>query len=202
MSLDPQMHMAGGFVYGLSDLQFHLVGYLLILINIASHSGFSLYIKWLDSTRHYSVYTMSLYTNGMGIVFLLGLAFIAGDLPNNSITGLGQMSSSSVAILLCSGVAGWAISTAGFWANTLFSATAWTVQGALNKIPTLVLSVILFGTKLSAGMIAGTVITSIGGLAFPLTVIQLDKKKGPAYSKLKDEEPSTPTEKAGSARSV
>jgi len=168
------------------------------LINITSHSGFSLYIKWLDTTRNYSVYIMSLYTNGLSLIFTVALAFVAGDLPHKSITALGEMSTSSAWILICSGVGGWAISTAGFWANSLFSSTAWTVQSSLNKIPTMFLSVLLFGTKISLGMYIGLTITMLGGLAFPLTAIHLEQKDA-GYVKLSDEDPEPALEAAPSS---
>lgn len=185
----------GGGVYWANDMSFHLLGYLLIAVNVLSHSAFSVYTKYVDTQKNYGSFVMSLYNNGLSCFVLFIACFISSELPQTALTALPKLSSGDHVVLFFSCIVGWAMSVSGFLATSLFSATAWTIQGLLNKIPAMVLSIFLFDSEVSLGMWIGASITLLGGLFYPLTIMHLDeKRKTQGYEKLSNKDPDENTE--------
>jgi len=182
----------GGVVYWMHDREFNLTGYMIIVANIFAQSGFALYNKWLDKKKHYSVYTMSMYSNIIAVTVVVLFAFVSGELPNEAIDGLDKLTDGQNAILWLGGAGRWLFSVTGFWCNSLFSATAFTIQSTLNRVPTILFSAWLFESHITSGMIVGSTITIMGGLAYPLTMYYLEKKEDEEedlkYAKLAQEE--------------
>lgn len=174
----------GAGVYASSDLEFSKMGYVWLAINIVSHSAFALYVKWVDKAD-YNVLIMSLFNNLQTLIPLLICSFIWKELPHRSPQALAKLTKVQHLILWSSCVAGFCISVTGFYAQKLFSATAWTIQSNLNKIPTILLSVYFFHSKISWGAGLGAFILLMGGLVYSLTALHYSRKEKEEAQKLK-----------------
>lgn len=151
----------GSVVFGYYDLQFDAVGYFWIMVNAVSMSGYTLFVKYLSLKHKYTSFSMSFYNNVMSIVPLVFLIVWHGEL-HTALDALHVLSGGDLFAVVFSCCLGFCISFFGFKAQKTFSATAWITINNLNKIPAIVLGIVVFGDQFSAMSVLG-LLTSMGG---------------------------------------
>jgi len=112
-----------------------------------------------------SLWTPVLYTNTFSIIPALIVCLLAGELQPERLEHV-QLTPSSLLWLAVSCVIGIGISWAGFWCQSLVSATTYTVVGVMNKMLTVTVNVLIWDKHASPSGIAALVICLAGGTLY------------------------------------
>jgi len=139
-----------------------------------------------------SLWTPVLYVNTFSILPAVGVCILSGELTSpQKLPYLEQLDSVGLAWVLCSCAMGIGISWAGFWCQSLVSATTYTVVGVMNKMLTVTVNVLIFPDKHASPMgIAALCVCLLGGSLYqqsPLREEVLDRDRSyPEMRALRD----------------
>jgi len=145
--------------------QFNATGYCWVAINLIAMAGYSLYVKWFGLQNKCSANTMSTYNNMLSLPAMLVLVVLHAE-TFDVIDAFSSLSIWSRAIVLLSCLLGFLLSYFGFIAQDVFSPTAWVMINNLNKIPAIILGVVVFGDSLSSVGLCGLIVCVAGGFLF------------------------------------
>jgi len=100
-----------------------------------------------------SLWTPVLYTNSLSVIPAIAVGLIAGEFRQERLQAI-EMTPAAIFWLACSCVVGVCISWAGFWCQSLITATAYTVVGVMNKMLTVTVNVLIWDKHATSGGIA------------------------------------------------
>jgi len=109
-----------------------------------------------------SLWTPVLYTNTFSIIPALLVCTIAGELRISRLASV-EIDSAAIMWLLLSCAIGIGISWAGFWCQSLVSATTYTVVGVMNKMLTVTVNVLIWDKHASPSGIMALCFCLVGG---------------------------------------
>ena len=109
-----------------------------------------------------SLWTPVLYTNTFSIIPALLVCLIAGELKQSRLDSV-NIDGAAIGWLLLSCGIGIGISWAGFWCQSLVSATTYTVVGVMNKMLTVTVNVLIWDKHASPSGIAALCLCLLGG---------------------------------------
>jgi len=109
-----------------------------------------------------SLWTPVLYTNTFSIPPALFVGYLAGEFEEARLQAL-ELDSSGAFWLGVSCLVGVCISWAGFWCQSLITATAYTVVGVMNKMLTVTVNVLIWDKHASNSGIAALLVCLMGG---------------------------------------
>mmetsp|Transcript_3770 Transcript_3770/g.7782 ORF Transcript_3770/g.7782 Transcript_3770/m.7782 type:complete len:303 (-) Transcript_3770:239-1147(-) len=123
--------LGGAVYYGYKDINFHIVGYCWLAVNVFATSGYQVYVKRLVAVTKFNSSTMTYYNNTLCLPFL----FVGAQIENEfEYLGAFFATSGYVQILTwVSTVLGFAMSITGFLLNHEISATSIMVVNNSNK---------------------------------------------------------------------
>jgi len=123
------------------------------------------YGKFLvTSIKLKSLWTPVLYTNTFSLIPATIVGFIAGEFSQERLTHLWETFDSTACFwIMLSCVVGVCISWAGFWCQSLITATAYTVVGVMNKMLTVTVNVLIWDKHASPFGIGSLLICLVGG---------------------------------------
>lgn len=118
-----------------------------------------------------SLWTPVLYTNALSILPSLALALLSGEFDRlDAMHFHGAHGHRHLRVtcfwLLMSCFIGTAISWAGFWCQSLVSATTYTVVGVMNKMLTISLNVLIWDKHASGAGMASLSLCLVGGTLY------------------------------------
>mmetsp|Transcript_20348 Transcript_20348/g.34667 ORF Transcript_20348/g.34667 Transcript_20348/m.34667 type:complete len:353 (+) Transcript_20348:58-1116(+) len=114
--------------------------------------------------KHKSLWTPVLYTNTFSVIPALTVGLIAGELSHARLVSVfAQATSTGYIWLAVSCLIGISISWAGFWCQTVVTATAYSVVGVMNKMLTVTVNVLIWDKHASTAGIASLVLCLFGG---------------------------------------
>lgn len=164
--------MTSGAIYaGFNDLGFSAVGYMWMLLNCISTSGYVLYMRFASTTIKLPKFGMVFYNNLLSMFILSPLIIIMGELP--ALMDPEIMTPSFIVANVAAGFLGFYLNFASLWCVSSTSATTYAIFGSLNKVPITVLGFFLFDAALTTEGVWGVVIATAGGFLY-------------AYSKIKE----------------
>jgi len=109
-----------------------------------------------------SLWTPVLYTNTLSVIPALTVGIIAGEFHPERLQAI-EMTAPACFWLGLSCFVGVCISWAGFWCQSLITATAYTVVGVMNKMLTVTVNVLIWEKHATSSGIISLVICLIGG---------------------------------------
>eukprot|EP00322_Chrysochromulina_rotalis_P028641 CAMPEP_0115863430 /NCGR_PEP_ID=MMETSP0287-20121206/18685_1 /TAXON_ID=412157 /ORGANISM="Chrysochromulina rotalis, Strain UIO044" /LENGTH=318 /DNA_ID=CAMNT_0003317877 /DNA_START=45 /DNA_END=1001 /DNA_ORIENTATION=- len=112
-----------------------------------------------------SLWTPVLYTNTFSILPALLLCLFSGELADDRLATL-NISSTALFWLVASCAIGMGISWAGFWCQSLVSATTYTVVGVMNKMLTVTVNVLIWDKHASSYGIGSLALCLVGGTLY------------------------------------
>jgi len=118
-----------------------------------------------------SLWTPVLYTNTFSIIPALLVCSIAGELRASRLAAV-DIDSTALCWLLLSCVIGICISWAGFWCQSLVSATTYTVVGVMNKMLTVTVNVLIWDKHASPSGILALCVCLVGGSLYQQSPIR------------------------------
>lgn len=144
-----------------------ILGYFWMLMNCACTAGYILYMRFVTSrpNRKLSKFGMAFYNNLIATVLLVPVMAVSGDLFTVWTSPLFR-SLSFVALLIFSGVTGVGLNLSSFWCVSVTSATTYATVGALNKLPTTFVGVLILGEPLTPSTAMYVVFGMIGGILY------------------------------------
>mmetsp|Transcript_17975 Transcript_17975/g.41203 ORF Transcript_17975/g.41203 Transcript_17975/m.41203 type:complete len:206 (-) Transcript_17975:84-701(-) len=111
-----------------------------------------------------SLWTPVLYTNTFSIVPALAVGLIAGEFNQQRVLKLyAELTPTGMFWIGLSCVVGVCISWAGFWCQSLITATAYTVVGVMNKMLTVTVNVLIWDKHASPLGIGSLLVCLVGG---------------------------------------
>lgn len=152
--------LLGVACYGANDLQFSIVGYAWLAVNIASTAAYQIYVKALltgipkEGPDALGPFGMSYFNNVISLPVLLVLA-LATEAPR-VIDHAYALSPAGAAVVVASAFLGLALSTSAFLVNTLVTATTMMVANNVNKFALVVVSEVFMEQTLGPAAAAGT----------------------------------------------
>ena len=109
-----------------------------------------------------SLWTPVLYTNTFSIIPAIFICFLAGELSETRLAAV-ELGHTALMWLLLSCAIGIGISWAGFWCQSLVSATTYTVVGVMNKMLTITVNVLMWDMHASPAGMGALLLCLAGG---------------------------------------
>jgi len=132
------------------------------------------YGKFLvTSTGVTSLWTPVLYTNTFSILPAISVCLLAGELSNDRWQTL-EVSTLALFWVGVSCVVGIGISWAGFWCQSLVSATTYTVVGVMNKMLTVTVNVLIWDKHATPMGIGALCVCLLGGSLYQQPPLRKD----------------------------
>ena len=124
-----------------------------------------------------SLWTPVLYTNTFSILPALFICLIAGELRDERLASV-QVTNTALWWLFISCAFGIGISWAGFWCQSLVSATTYTVVGVMNKMLTVTVNVLIWDKHASGSGIAALCLCLVGGSLYQQSPLRETSSRG------------------------
>jgi len=155
--------IAGSVCAAFNDIEFSKEGYFWMFVNCCVTACYVLYMKWAMDAAKLSKDSMALYNNAIGVPLILALVLV-DERDVLEYEGYGNFW--FVALLIGSGIVGYGMSLATFYAISKTTPTTYSMVGALNKIPASILGAIFFRAEIAPGGWGGIGIGLCGGIVF------------------------------------
>jgi len=160
---------SGAVAYILTDRQFQVHGF----------SAYSWVMLWwtllifqltygkflVTGISKKSLWTPVLYTNTFSVLPALALSIFGGELSYERF-GSTDLNGTAIFWLLMSCAIGIGISWAGFWCQSVVSATTYTVVGVMNKMLTVTVNVLIWDKHASPAGVASLCVCLLGGFLY------------------------------------
>ena len=173
--------LGGSIFYAHHDLELNISGYIVCFIHITSMSAYSCVVKYLS--RQVVPLEMAILNNVMSIPIITSISFCLGELDIVVVQDFfAHAFGGGVATFwfLASCILGCCISFTAFACQSQISPTSFLTLNNINKIPAILLSVVLFNGQMSLSMVAGLTTSLFGGYYFALvTMPGSDSKEKP-----------------------
>jgi GDP-mannose transporter len=137
--------LCGAFLYALNDIQFSVIGYVWLIVNVACTAAFQVYVKSLianlpkEGPGSLGPFGMSYFNNVISLPVFGILAALTGE-----ITQLQELvyflSVKSWFVIVSSALLGFTLSTSAFLVTKLVTATTMMVANNVNKFALIILS--------------------------------------------------------------
>ena len=175
--------MTMGAIYaGFNDLGFSMIGYLWMLLNCLSTSGYVLYMRFASTNIKLPKFGMVFYNNLLSMVILSPLIVIMGEIP--ALLDPEVMTPSFIISNIAAGFLGFYLNFASLWCVSTTSATTYAIFGSLNKVPITVLGFFLFDAALTREGVWGIIIATCGGFLYAYSKIRGAKPKAKTSNQL------------------
>jgi len=160
---------AGAVLYIATDREFHVNGasaYYWVMVWWVVLVFQLTYGKFLvTGIPLASLWTPVLYTNTFSILPALIVCTVAGELSPTRLESV-DVTTTALFWLLLSCAIGIGISWAGFWCQSLVSATTYTVVGVMNKMLTVTVNVMIWDKHASSSGIGALCLCLVGGTLY------------------------------------
>ena len=141
--------IASSLMTGLTDLQFHAVGYTWALIQSLSLAVYVLGVKKVKTMASMSDWEQSYYNSILSVPIFTAIGVVGGEF-SAAWSSSNLASPSFWAVLAFSGAARVCVSLSVFWLISTTSPTTYAMVGALNTIPSSLLSGLFFKVVVTA----------------------------------------------------
>ncbi|KAL1529961.1 hypothetical protein AB1Y20_000888 [Prymnesium parvum] len=125
--------------------------------------------------QHVSLWTPVLYTNTFSVIPALAIALLAGEVSDYRLAAV-SLDSRAIGWLLLSCAIGIGISWAGFWCQSVVTATTYSVVGVMNKMLTVTVNVLIWDKHASAYGIGCLCFCLVGGSLYQQSPLREDAK--------------------------
>jgi drug/metabolite transporter (DMT)-like permease len=135
----------GAILYALNDIQFSIIGYAWLVVNVTCTAAFQIYVKSLishlpkDGPGSLGPFGMSYFNNVISLPVFVILAAIMGEV-SHLLEFFYILSIKSWIIIVSSALLGFTLSTSAFLVNKLVTATSMMVANNVNKFALIILS--------------------------------------------------------------
>eukprot|EP00286_Rhodomonas_abbreviata_P026101 CAMPEP_0181296328 /NCGR_PEP_ID=MMETSP1101-20121128/4645_1 /TAXON_ID=46948 /ORGANISM="Rhodomonas abbreviata, Strain Caron Lab Isolate" /LENGTH=248 /DNA_ID=CAMNT_0023401185 /DNA_START=171 /DNA_END=914 /DNA_ORIENTATION=+ len=167
----------GSLVAGYNDLKFDFWGYTAMMLNVATNI---LHVMLTRKIQRGGNVKNELILHYQSIYMCIFLAFL---LVNEDVAGifnrLIQQPPSVLLAFLSTGVNGIIIALCSMWCIQATSGSTYSMVGALNKIPSSILGILIFRDPLSVLNLCGVAIGLLGGIVFTTAKMKLVRPKKP-----------------------
>lgn len=161
---------SGAIFAGFNDLGFSFVGYMWMLLNCMTTSGYVLYMRFASTSIKLPKFGMVFYNNLLSMFILSPLIIIMGELP--ALMDPEIMTPSFIVANVAAGFLGFYLNFASLWCVSSTSATTYAIFGSLNKVPITVLGFFLFDAALTTEGVWGVCIATCGGFLYAYSKIR------------------------------
>jgi GDP-mannose transporter len=137
--------LCGAFLYALNDIQFSVIGYIWLIVNVICTAIFQIYVKSLianlpnEGPGSLGPFGMSYFNNVISLPVFGMLAAITGEFTHLQEL-IYTLSIKSWSIIVSSALLGFTLSTSAFLVTKLVSATSMMVANNVNKFALIILS--------------------------------------------------------------
>lgn len=170
--------LLGSIVYGFTDLNFELNGYLWQAANSLLFICAQLYEKWtMTKSTDQTALGISTIKNSLSLPVLACMMAINGDYH---LTGANLIPTRTWVLIVLSGFGCCALSIVYMMLYKLASATAITVGGNVNKVVSIILAAFMFRQPLGYIQTAGLAICLLGSVQYSLETSRPKHKAKPA----------------------
>jgi len=168
---------SGAFGYILTDREFQVNGmsayfwvaiWWFVLVFQLTYGKFL-----VGSLKHKSLWTPVLYTNTFSVIPALTIGLIGGELNESRLSAV-LLDQRALAWLVLSCVIGILISWAGFWCQSVVTATTYSVVGVMNKMLTVTVNVLIWDKHASTSGIASLCLCLLGGSLYQQSPLRAD----------------------------
>lgn len=163
--LSMMLIVLSAFVTAFNDLEYSAVGYIWAALNVIAN------VAYLASLRIYlrdpdvSPLDKTFHSSSLSIIPILPMAIAQGEVPA-VFEALSQRSLTFKMAYFLSGFLTTGVCASAFWTITVSNGSTLSFVGGLNKIPIILLSIVLFDMRISAAGWVGVVLGVIAGIVF------------------------------------
>lgn len=157
-------------------------GYVWMILNCMCTAGYVLYMRFATSKSKIQIsrFGMAYYNNAISAILLFPIMVVTGD----AITVLSNplmVHGGFLLLLTASGVLGVGLNLASYWCVSVTSATTYATVGALNKLPSTFIGVLLLGEALQPSTAMYVSCGMLGGILYGYAkFIEKNKAKTPS----------------------
>lgn len=157
--------LLSAFVTAINDLEYSPVGYIWAACNVLANVAYLASIRIYLRDASISPLEKTFHSNLLSIIPILPMSFLAGEIPN-VITALSARSPWFKLAYFLSGLLTTAVCASAFWTITVTNASTLSFIGGFNKVPIILLSLLLFDMRVSAAGWAGVSLGVVAGIIF------------------------------------
>jgi len=158
------MLVLGSMVAGYNDLQYDTLGYLAMFFNVSTNLCHVQLTKYIQKTGGIKKEVVLHYQSVFMCIFLIPL--LMGQNVPLIISKLLKQNTEVVVAFLSTGVNGIVIALCSMWCIERTSGSTYSMVGALNKIPSSILGLIIFNDPIDVLNLIGVAIGLVGGIVF------------------------------------
>eukprot|EP00937_MAST-01D_sp_MAST-1D-sp2_P001940 g1940.t1 len=198
--LSLSLMLLGALLAAASDLSFSLVGYTWMTANCVVTSAYilAMRLRTRDDSLRLTRVDMVHYNNVLSIALCAPFAVLGGDLAVISSPAAVDVLAAPAHFLLCASavaVVGALLNLVSYWCVHATSATTYTIVGALNKVPAIILSIWLFQEPIAPQQLVFVSCSMLGGFVY--SCVKISKiKQSQSQSQLVQKRKERVTKKA------
>lgn len=153
------------FVTAINDLEYSPVGYLWASLNVIANVSYLASLRIYLNDPSISALDKTFHSNLLSIIPIVLLAFVSNEFQN-VFQALAQRSLSFKMAFVLSGVLTTAVCGSAFWTIAVTNGSTLSFIGGLNKVPIILLSLVLFDMHVSIASWVGVALSVLAGVVF------------------------------------
>lgn len=157
--------MFSAFVAAINDLEYSPIGYLWAILNVFSNVLYVASLRIYLADVSISPLEKTFHSNLLSIIPILPLSVLFGEFPG-VLSALSLRSSMFKLAYVASGLLTTGVCAAAFWTISVTNGSTLSFIGGLNKVPIILLSLVLFDMKISLSGWVGVTLGVIAGIVF------------------------------------
>lgn len=153
------------FVTAINDLEYSAMGYLWAFLNVLSNVAYLASLRIYLRDPNISALDKTFHSNLLSIVPIIPMSLISGEFPA-VLNALAARATSFKAAFLLSGFLTTAVCASAFWTISLTNGSTLSFIGGFNKVPIILLSLVLFDMRISTEGWIGVSLGVVAGILF------------------------------------
>lgn len=164
------MMVLSSIVAGYNDLKYHRLGYLAMFVNVATNLLHVQLTKHIQKAGGIKKEEVLHYQSVFMCIFLLPLIYNSN--VASILAKLSQQPTETLVAFVSTGINGVIIALCSMWCIEATSGSTYSMVGALNKIPSSILGIVIFNDPINVLNLGGVAIGLVGGIIFTLSGIK------------------------------
>lgn len=156
--------VCSALVTAVNDLEFSLVGYAWAAVNVLANVAYLASLRICLTTPKVSALDKTFHSNLLSLLPMVSFALL--EEYDHVLRDFETTSVFFRSVFFLSGLLTTAVCTSSFWTISLTNGTTLSFVGGLNKVPMILISLLIFQTQMSAAGWAGVALGVVAGLVF------------------------------------
>lgn len=152
-------------VTGINDLEYSFVGYCWAVVNVATNVTYLASLRIYLHRANVSALDKTFHSNLLSLIPMVGLAFYTGE-SKHVMDDILRTSAGFRVVFVISGLLTTAVCATAFWTISVTNGATLSFIGGLNKVPMILISLLIFETRMNVAGWVGVILGIFAGIVF------------------------------------